>query len=256
MGRQSGYTVIEVLLFIAISGLLVMAVLNGFSGAINNNRKTDASRSFESAIETIYSGVRSAEAFRPIDTNGKAVCIAQEAFPRASNESLVIGKLLWFQNVSTVKVYNVVSNVDPDTNCDTALTGVEVLSCYNPRVIDMSNDVDLIVPQWQAQIAQVTFQNIGNSTYLTGVNLLAFLRHPESELVYVVPIRNTSVSGTGAYTFTASNFSNNYANTKGQICLKHDAYPVPKTYTLFNGGEGVGSIDMSDSPLTGAPVCS
>lgn len=254
MGRQAGYTIVEVILFLALTGLLIMAVLLGFNGAINNNRKTDTTRSFESAIETIYSGVRSGEATRPTDAAGKSVCVSQAAFPGASNECLVIGKLLKITNSRTVDVYNVVSNVQPDNGCTN--TGAEVLSCYHPRVLAMDTVSDRIVPQWQASIGQVTFQNISNGVYLSDVNIIAFLRHPSSELVYVVPYRDNSVPTSGEYQIPATGFNNNYANTKGQICLKHDDFPVPISYVRFNGGEGVGSIDMSDSQLTGAPVCS
>lgn len=254
MGRQAGYTIVEVILFLALTGLLIMATLIGFNGAINNNRKTDTTRSFESAIEAIYSGVRTGEATRPTDASGKTVCISQQAYPGASNECLVIGKLLKFKTDSSVDVFNVISNVTPDTGC--SATGVQVLGCYHPRVLSMENFTTRIVPQWQATVGQVTFQNSSNSVYLTDVNLIAFLRHPASELVYVVPMRDTSVPSSGEYQIANFNLSNDYANTKGQICLKHDDFPVPKSYVRFNGGEGLGSIDMSDTPLTGAPACS
>lgn len=251
MGRQTGYTIVEVTLFLALTGLLILAVLAGFGGAINNNRKTDTTRSFESAVETLYAGVRSGEATRPTDTHGKAMCISQEAFPGASNECLVIGKLLRFENSTNVTVYNVVSNVDPDVGC--SATGAQILSCYHPRVIEIDKEIDRIVPQWQAQIAQTTFRNSTNGIY-NDANFIAFLRHPASELVYVVPFNDATVPVSGEYEITA--ISNSYANSKGQICLEHDDFPVPRSYVRFNGGEGVGSIDMSDSPLTGAPVCS
>ena len=152
MGRQAGYTIVEVILFLALTGLLIMVTLNGFNRAINNNRKTDTTRSFESSIESIYSGVRTGEATRPVDgSTGKAICIAQEAFPGASNECLVIGKLLRFQSPTQVDVYNIVANVNPDPAC--AATGVQVMQCYAPRVLDVDRIVDHINPQWQANIA-------------------------------------------------------------------------------------------------------
>jgi type II secretory pathway pseudopilin PulG len=251
MGRQAGYTIVEVTLFLALTGLLVVAVLTGFGGAINNNRKTDTTRSFESAIETLYAGVRSGEANRPIDATGKAVCINEEAYPGASNECLVIGKLVRFVNSRTVDVYNVVSNVDPDSGC--TVTGAQILNCYHPRVLEMSQIAERITPEWQAQVGQVTFRNSVNGVYATNINFIGFLRHPASELVYIVPFSDTTVPASGEYEITG--ITNGYANSKGQICLEHDDYPVPRSYVRFNGGEGVGSIDMSDNPVTGAPAC-
>ena len=238
-----------------------MAVLTGFSGSINNNRKTDTTRSFESAIEAVYSGVRTGQATRQTSA-GKSVCIAEEAFPGASNECLVIGKLLRFVNGSTVNVYNVISNIQPDTGC--TYTGVGALQCYHPRVIDIAELVDTIEPPWQATVVRPVFQQRSNPlNYLTDVNLLAFLRHPASELVYILPIQVPdatlpNVAGE-EYLIPGSAFDGEYANTKGQICIKHDGFPQPKSYVHFSGGEGVSSIDMSDNPILtggGAPVCS
>ncbi len=241
-----------------------MAVLAGFNGAINNNRKTDTTRSFESAIEAEYSRVRTGEASRPT-TDGKAVCVAQEAYSGASNECLVIGKLLRFVNGSTVNVYNVVSNIKADTACAaTYPRGVEALRCYHPRVRDMGELSNKIEPLWQATVVRPVFRQKSNPlVYMTDTNLLVFLRHPTSELVYILPIQVPDASLPNAageeYPIPDAAFDSEYANTKGQICIKHAEFPTPKTYIHFSGGEGVSSIDMADGPLlvgSGAPACS
>lgn len=263
MGRQAGYTIVEVLLFLALTGLLIMGVLTGFSSAISNNRKTDTTRSFESAVEAEYSRVRSGEANRPGGT-GMSVCIAQSAYAGASNECLVIGKLLRFVNGSRIAVYNVVSDIKPDETCAATYSGGGELRCFHPRVLDMVSVSNVITPQWQATAVRPVFQQKSNPlNYLSDVNLLAFLRHPTSGLVYIVPmnVADDTIPTTAGepYIIPDAKFDSEYINTKGQICLKHDDYPTPKTYIHFSGGEGISSIDMADGPLFtggGAPVCS
>lgn len=240
-----------------------MGVLTGFSGAISNNRKTDTTRSFESAIEAEYSRVRSGEANRPAAT-GMSVCISQSAFAGASNECLVIGKLLRFVNGSRITVHNVVADIKPDDACAATYSGVEELRCYHPRVLDMVAVSNVIEPQWQATAVRPVFQQKSSLlTFKDDVNLLAFLRHPTSELVYILPISvadgTIPTDADEPYIIPEPSFDNEYSNTKGQICLKHDDYPTPKTYIHFSGGEGISSIDMADGPLftgAGAPVCS
>ena len=263
MGRQAGYTIVEVLLFLALTGLLIMGVLTGFSGAISNNRKTDTTRSFESAIEAEYSRVRTGEASRPGGT-GMSVCIAQTAYAGASNECLVIGKLLRFVNGSRITVHNVISDIKPDDACAATYSGGSELRCFHPRVLDMTAVTNIIQPQWQATAVRPVFQQKSNPlNYLDNVNLLAFLRHPTSGLVYIVPmsVADGTIPSTpgNPYVIPEALFNGEYINTKGQICLKHEDYPTPKTYIHFSGGEGISSIDMADGPLftgAGAPVCS
>lgn len=250
MGRQAGFTIIEVTLFLAITGLLVLGVGLGFSSTISNNQKVDATRSFESVIEAVYSAVRSGETTRPVDADGKTTCKVQSTYPGASNECLVIGKLLYLKNSSTIDVYNVISNVAPDATCTD--TGLEALKCYHPTVLDVAVTTKTLAPTWQAVVGSMTFQNATTSTYQQ-VNAVAFLRHPRSELVYMAPFNDTSFPVSGSYELTG--IDNDYANAKGQVCLVHDGVPPRRSYIRFNGGEGVGAIDTADDPVTGASAC-
>lgn len=56
--NQEGFTLTEVMLFLAVSGFLVMIALAGLGGRINRVRFTDAMRSLESFFESEESYVR------------------------------------------------------------------------------------------------------------------------------------------------------------------------------------------------------
>ena len=258
MGRQSGYTLVEVMLFFAITGLLILIVINGFSSSINNNRRIDTVRSFEGAIEKVYSSVRSGEAARPVDTSGKTLCKTKQAFPGASDECVILGKLLAFlSDQRRVSVYNVVASITPDAACITSATGVEAIGCYEPVVLDMTTPQDTILPEWQARIQTVTFPNTSGG-WDNDYTMIALLRQPSSEVVYIAPFKEGSLSSIvaapGQYALRTK-LDNDTSNGKGHICLRHDEVSLGVSYVRFNGGEGVGSIDTGNSPLTGVPAC-
>src|SRR4029450_12347478 len=56
---QSGFTLIEVMLFLAVTGLLAMGILAGSGAAINQQRYRDSVNSLKSDIQQQYSEVTS-----------------------------------------------------------------------------------------------------------------------------------------------------------------------------------------------------
>lgn len=262
-----GFTIIETLLFVSISGLLVMMVLAGFSSSLEAKRRIDTNRSFEASIEAEYTRVRTGTVVRQVDASGKVPrCTPSgtDSFPGASDDCVVIGKLLKLKQGanSSVSSYNVVANVTPTSTC--TLKGIRaVIKCYDARVMNMSTPTATFAPEWQADIVHVSFQSkINDNDYRSydssQVAYIAVLRDPTSELVYIAPLNRYNDLSTGRYDLTDDDSLSNFENAKGQVCLKHEGLLAPKSYLRFNGGEGIGSIDMLPTPLysgSGVPTC-
>jgi hypothetical protein len=261
MRWQAGYTIVEVTLFLAITGLLFMVVMMGLGNSLSNNRYTDTNRSLEAELESVYAGVRSGEAVRPTDVSGRSLpCGAGTAFPGASNDCIVTGRLLRIKKDtdSKIDVFNVVSAIRPDPGCD-AVGIKKIVTCYHPQVLDMTTPEDSYSPEWVAQIKNVAFQSaISASSYLT-TSFIAILRDPESELVYTVPLDNDDASmTTSPYSLSdgiTDSVMDQFTNAKGQMCLQHA--DGRKSYVQFIGGEGAGTIEALADPLltSGAATC-
>lgn len=263
-----GFTIVETLLFVSISGLLVMTVLAGFSSSLEAKRRIDTNRSFEASIEAEYTRVRTGTVVRQVDVSGKVPkCMPSgtDSFPGASDDCVVVGKLLKLKlgSNSSVSSYNVIANVTPTSTC--TLKGIRaVIDCYEARVMDMSTPANTFAPEWQADISHVSFQSKTSSSMYRSYNsaqvaYIAVLRDPSSELVYLAPLNRYTDQSSGKYDLTDDTLLSNFENAKGQVCLKHEGLLAPKSYLRFNGGEGIGSIDMLPTPLfsgSGAPVCS
>ncbi len=251
MRGQAGFTIVEVTLFLGITGLLLFMVMTGFGGTIQSNRVTDTNRSFEAAIEAEFSDVRSGTFTRA--SNDSCIAPLPAETPGASNSCLSIGKLLVFKaGGSGISSYNIVADIAPTTSCSEV--GAMVLECYNPRVINTANPVSTITPQWAATIARVTFQHKTISAATMTATSIAVMRDPVLETIYVVP-NNTAVPGNGVYPVFTSIPNDNYINTQGQICIRHDTFPARIGYTHFTGGAGSGTIVQSMQPLKAGWAC-
>jgi len=247
MGRQRGYTIIEVTLFLAISGLLVVFALGAFTNSVRNNRVTDALRSFEGFMFSQLSDVRSSVVEVQADAQGKIPdCNVPSTthIPGASNQCIVMGKVVRFSSDNTLRVFNIVGRIEPDETgtCGVDAEGDEAFSAllsYCPRVLDVTKPIVSYVPEWQTRVSKVQFRNSANTTSQE-FNNIAIIRDPASEIVYISPFLNSTL--TGSLALRENLIKSEYTNTSGVICIDMGSITPQKGQIVFGGGEGVGSI--------------
>ena len=63
MGRVKGFTIIEVTLFLAITGAIAIVIVVGFSSQIAAQRYYDSVNEFKSKLDNIYNGVNNIQNF-------------------------------------------------------------------------------------------------------------------------------------------------------------------------------------------------
>jgi type II secretory pathway pseudopilin PulG len=63
--RASGFTIIETMLFLAISGLLLVGLIAGVGSSINVQRYNDSAQTFKNSIQDQYAAVTSVQNSRP-----------------------------------------------------------------------------------------------------------------------------------------------------------------------------------------------
>ena len=110
--RKSGFTIIEVMLFLAITGALTVAILVGSGVAIGQQRYRDSVNSFKGLIQEQYSQI--ANVVNSDDRNalcsrsGSGLIFNDEApQARGTSNCLIIGRFLLIDGTTT-SVYNVV----------------------------------------------------------------------------------------------------------------------------------------------------
>lgn len=154
--RGSGFTVIEVMLFLAISGFLVIGVMGGAGAAVNVQRYKDATNSFVSYMQGQYDRVANVQN----DHNTKQECtsagIAVATTPPvtlgASIDCAVIGRLVTVSDggkkITSQAVYGAAA-----TNGTDDITALVSANIFIDAAVDVE---DSYVPEWSTRIVKPT----------------------------------------------------------------------------------------------------
>jgi len=126
---KAGFTVVETMLFLGITGLLVVSLLVGVGSSINTQRYRDSVTSLQSLLQKQYSEVANVANDRGIDwgcaLNGVVSQSNSVSVPQGQSDCVILGRLI--TSDGTGKKININSVVG-------------VL----PKTIEVANDADLL----------------------------------------------------------------------------------------------------------------
>jgi type II secretory pathway pseudopilin PulG len=178
-----GFTIIEVLLFLGISGLLAVTLLTGWTTMINTQRYKDSNRTLQSFIQQQYGLVYNVENDRAgtgsCTKNGLNDLTITDAGSdkRGQSDCVLMGRYLYIEDGLVVKVSGIVGT-EPDPNDfnsdDQAIKG------YLATKSDISfglSDNELSIP-WQATVVGTG----GDSTPRSWA--IAIVRAPNTGVVH------------------------------------------------------------------------
>ncbi len=109
---MSGFTIIEVMLVLAISSLLTMGAVIGLSGSLNTQRYRDSVSSLQSLIQKQFSDVNnvsnSTSTLNCAVVAGAPVLTAGAGVSNGKTDCVILGKLITTNDGKTVLTYNVI----------------------------------------------------------------------------------------------------------------------------------------------------
>lgn len=212
MGMQRGFTIIEVILFLAISSMLFLIAFSYTSNTIRNTGFTDDKNQVTQFIERKYLNVKNSQSTR--DDNTTARCDATDAdtqIPGASNRCMVIGTLLYFPTGGPVAVSTIVGNVNLPA-ASASLTEREVVEQLNPRVLSNGSAVQ-VSEQFESparlDLRSVKYKPTGAAS---AANVVAIIRSPISENVFQA-----------AWSVTDGNLASTFNDASGGIASRFTA---------------------------------
>jgi Tfp pilus assembly protein FimT len=150
---SAGFTILELMLFLAVTGLLMMGILGGSSIVIGQERYRDSVNSLKSLLQEQYSEVKdvvnSRTGAEACDSTGISTTTPM---PRGTSDCLTLGRLIEVNDTGTeVKVSNVVgyrNTVDP-----VAATDLDELK--NNYILKASPiDQETKAVDWEARIVK------------------------------------------------------------------------------------------------------
>ena len=175
--RQAGFTIVEITLFMAITGLLFLVALVGTGNTIRTFRFTDTARSLEAFSQKQYDDIINGLNNRSADVSCNAGAINTGAGQEVgSSNCLLIGKLLVFrQNSGAVNVYNVIGSEPASVNY--AQSDNELISAFSPTTVTATATSTYNLP-WGAQMSGFKRTSDNNAA-----NGLLLIRSPKSSRI-------------------------------------------------------------------------
>lgn len=169
----AGFTIIEVMLFLAVSGALAVGILGASTVGINTQRYRDALNSLQSTLQQQYNQVshvvNTRDGSEACSSSGVEVEPATRE-PRGTSQCLVMGRYVSLETSGAMRSSNIIGvrNSTP-----LATNDIEELAQYSFS-LDSSSTESSSVP-WGAQ---VSFKDADNEDIATEAMAMMILRSP------------------------------------------------------------------------------
>jgi len=154
LSNEAGFTIIETMLFLGITGLLVMGVLIGTGTSINAQRYRDSVSSFQSILQQQYSDVSNVGN----DRDNKWTCdrgshITQQTLSgvaRGQSDCVILGRFITTTSSNELSIKTVVGYIPSNSTIES--NDVDELRQYNINVSPVTNETYDI--EWGASLVR------------------------------------------------------------------------------------------------------
>lgn len=148
--KQRGFTIIETILFLAVTGILTVSIMVGAGVAINMQRYKDAVATLQSDIQQQYEDAVSIK-----NSRENLSTVPGCAGGRGQTECILMGNLMTIGYNGNV-VQHVVYGTEPSSAAldDTVTNEYDIMKAYNPRVVPVTTQNTSL--EWGTGIAWPT----------------------------------------------------------------------------------------------------
>jgi len=179
--HSPGFTIIETVLFLSVTGLLILGVLIGAGASINRQRYRDAVESFKEVLQTQYADLGSLRNDRTgtwrCDTAAVATAGGAGAVARGQSECLMVGKYVRIDKAD-ITIYKVLAREKTS-----AVKGNDVTRLASNYAYNIStDDIETRTLDWGTSIG---WPMNGSGVRPSGTTLgILMIRSPDSGSIY------------------------------------------------------------------------
>lgn len=240
-----GFTIIETMLFLGITGLLIVGVLAGTGASINIQRYRDGITSLQALLQQQYSDVLSVSNDRnnnwKCDSAGNiTIEIPGSGTVRGQSDCVILGRFITTTAGSrSLSIKDVVGNV-PGTNVVLAGNDLGVLGQYNIKVSPVNSSAYDI--NWGAYLVKP-----GGNTAMSFSILI--LQSPLSGIIRTFINPDVVVTDANISTLV----SQQYLTQSVKMCVNSNgSYAGPKMAVLLTAGStGASGVETLGEKLSG-----
>lgn len=149
--KQSGFTIVEVTLFLALSGLLAAMLLFGWTNMINAQRYKDSTRTFQAFLQQQYTNVYNVQNGRNQNLNCGLGGVTSGTSNRGTTDCVLLGRYVMIGNGQQISV-SAITGTEPAV--EDATNDYDAIMDYNPRRVNASIGLtaDQLDIPWQATV--------------------------------------------------------------------------------------------------------
>ncbi len=227
VGREAGFTIVEITLFMAITGLLFAVAIAGTGNAIRTFRFTDSGRSVESFAQKQYDDILNGLNNRSDSVScSSGVIDTTVSQVVGSSNCLLMGKLIVFRlDNPDVAIYNVVGSEPGNINYNQS--DDVLVTIFQPKAVTTTAVSTYTIP-WGAK--PTGFKRLNDNE---AANALLLVRSPKSSRILSYTFEITADVPT-ELTSTVANPGNRSKATN--ICIKSsDGLGLPARLAISGG---------------------
>lgn len=254
--KQDGFTIIETTLFLAVTGLLILAMVGGVAGSLNIQRYRDSVESFKSVIQEQYSALSSVQNGRSGDWSCDATSTISNEFGgemRGQSDCLLVGKYMRIES-GAISIYPVLAYENNSGQID------DIQSMRQDYVINASTtQVEERRLEWGAQIAWAK-EGLDDAAATTPRNLgILFIRSPSSGRVFTftsnaIPAKDAFSSEVFRDMIIAGDANEGEGQTERMICIESGSVFVGGNMGVYIGpyASSASAVEVrtNDNPLS------
>ncbi len=143
---ERGFTVIELMLFLAVSGALFAALMIGVNNNISQQRYRESVTSYSALLQGQYSDVANTRNARDNDwqcaDDGTISEESENGQPRGTTDCVILGRAVQIEDNGTTVVTSSVVGREPVQNDTTS--DIETLKAYHPKVTSFDSRTNSI----------------------------------------------------------------------------------------------------------------
>lgn len=233
-GSQRGYTVVEVSLFLAVSGLLFLVAVLATGNTIRTFRFTDSGNSLKAYVQKQYDNVLNGVNPRSDTVSCVGGVVVPGSQTPGTSNCYFIGKLMLFkQNESKVTTYDIIGTEPPNINF--GQSDEQLIASYQPKVVTTVGVETYSIP-WEAFISGVRRVSTADASPVAA-NALAIIRSPVSSRIVSYSYKEANATPTIDVTTIVSNASTN-ANKLTNYCVTSADLASSRAKLVIDGASG------------------
>ena len=183
--KRTGFTLIEIVLFLAITGLLFVGIVAGTGNSIAQQRFTDSVQSFTELLRSVYSEVSNPQSvgegrsetaiYGKLISFGQTTGLDGEKIDELDQRIFiydVVGKVNHVGDDNTGKITEVLSNLG-------ANVAIETTDDDGKKIMEPAGEIRSYTPRWGASIEKTDLDYFDSKKDLF-VGSILIVRHPRS----------------------------------------------------------------------------